>query len=840
MAYAVVQALERRCLLSAGQLDPTFGHNGIVGGFNDLFPGGAASALVIQKDGRIVIAGQSSPDNATSSPLTPVSHPALIRLNTDGSLDPTFGVAGRFTQPLGQSQESISALAIQPDGKLVAAGYSGNDFFVARFLANGSLDGSFGRDGFTLTSFAANDGANALALQPDGKIVVVGSAGFGSASSNNQSTSFAIARYTSSGLLDQTFGVAGKVVESINAQPNLPNYSIAYSVAIDGKGRIVVGGTDASSNLAIIRLTPGGLPDQSFGTSGVASPIGDYKGSQANSVSILPDGKILAAGDDGSDMVLARLDSAGKLDRSFAKAGIFTAALPDFTQQYSTPGDAANAANATGNAMALQRDGKIIVVGYVSGSGTHYIAPQRFAIVRITRSGQLDRGFGDKGEVETNTGNLWETDVNEANAVAVQSDGRIVVAGSGYAVGNGLPTLLPGEILAVRYTPSGKLDRTFGDGGRVGSDPSGLASGAQKIAIQSDGRVIVAADLHTLARFSNAGMLDPTFGFRGRVLPATDMDDLIGSSYEGVGQILVQPDGKILLGGYINNASQLITLVRYNVDGSLDRSFGHGGFASTDLSTNKFNQDSPYLESMALQADGKIVVAAVGQIRPGFTILRYTRTGALDRSFGTRGVVDLKAVGGSNNVAAAVIVEADGHILAGGTAYPTAESVDNSPGSGFVISRLNSNGSLDTTFGNGGSVVTNDNSFAALDSMRLLSDGTLVATGTTPSGFAIAHYTAQGQLDRRFGFAGEVTSSFHGTQRPSVPMLIAPDGSTFVPDNYGISRYTPGGFLDASFNASNLAQFVNPMDLALDGNGNVVIAATGGADGSTTLLRVLT
>ena len=835
MTHAVVQWLEPRCLLSAGQLDPTFGQNGIVGGYNDRFPGGAASAVVVQKDGRIVIAGQSANYTGTPSPGTAAdSHPALIRLNPDGSLDPTFGVAGRVTQPLGQSDESIEALVSAPDGKLVAAGYSGSEFFVARFRPDGTLDTSFGQGGFTLTSFAASDNANALALAPDGKIVVVGTTSSASAGSSNQSSSFAIARYTSAGEIDPTFGAAGKVVESLNSDLTMPGYSAAYSVAIQRDGGILVGGTDARQNLAIIRLTPRGLLDATFGTSGIASPITDDKGSQANSLSITSDGKILVAGDDGSDLLVARVDSTGELDRGFGKRGTFTVALPDFSQQYPTAADAANAANATGNAMAVQRDGKIVVVGFVRGYD-HSYDPERFAAVRITQSGRLDRGFGDKGEIETNTGNLWQTYVDDANAVAVQSNGRIVVAGSGYVFGNLGPYPLSSEILAVRYTRSGKLDPTFGDGGRDGPDPHGLGNGARSVVVQSDGGIVVAANLHTLARFTHAGTLDPTFGFHRRVLPATDIEDA-AASREELDQMVLQPDGKILLGGLTTDGSQRITLVRYNTDGSLDRFFGRGGFVFTDLSTSKFNQDSPVLEALAPQPDGKIVVAVTSQTNPGFTVLRYTRSGSLDRSFGTRGVADLKAVGGSNDVAAALIVEPDGRILIGGTAYPDGISA----GIGFVIARLNPQGSLDATFGTAGSVVTHDNSFVSLDTMRLLNDGTLVAAGTTPSGFAIAHYAPNGQLDGRFGVGGEVTSAFHGTQPPLGAMLIAPDGSTFVTDNNGIARYTPAGALDVALNASSLAPSTYPSGLALDSNGDVLIAASGGPDGSTTLLRVLT
>lgn len=832
---AAAEVLERRWLLSGGQLDPSFGQGGVVSGYDHLFLGGVAHAVVVQHDGRIVIAGQDASDSGPFPPgATPAAHPLLVRLNADGTLDRTFGTSGHVTQSLGQADESINALALQPDGKLVAAGYSGTQFFVARFLPDGTLDRGFGRDGFTLTSFGTGDSANAVALEVNGDIVVAGTATIGGDTSGVQSTSIAVARYTPNGNLDPTFGHGGEVTESLVAG----GYNAGYGVAVQRDGRIVVSGTDGAI-AKIIRLSVAGSLDPTFGAGGVGSPINDANGSQANSVAVAPDGSIISAGNDSNSLFVARLLPSGEPDPRFGKLGLFTTALPDFTEEGEY---ALEAANATGNAMALQRDGKIVVVGVVAGGSRE--TPERFAIVRITSGGQLDRSFGDRGEIETNTGNLWPTDQNEADAVALQADGRIVVAGSGnYDFFLSNPTPPPGDLLACRYTRGGRLDPTFGDNGRAGADPHGLGGGADGVAVQPDGRIVVAYGLHTLARFTTGGTLDPTFGFRGRVLPKGDSEDQTRTqTFDPFGQILLQADGKILVGGATNveGGPERITLARYNGDGSPDRSFGRGGFVATDLTTDRFNPDSSYVDAMAEQADGKTVVAVTTTTNSGFTLLRYNRDGSRDRSFGTRGVAALKPVGGSNDLPSALLIQPDGKILVGGTAYLPSGSV----GGGFVLARLDDRGSLDPSFGDAGRVVSNFGAGTMLNAMRLLSGGILVVAGTTQSGFVVAHYISNGRLDAHFGVGGEAASAFKVGENASGQVLIAPDGSIYVGDtnpnpiNGVLARYSPTGVLDPAFGAGGLATLPDyPSSLTVDEGGKIDIATS--SDDGATLIRVL-
>ena len=207
---------------------------------------------------------------------------------------------------------------------------------------------------------------------------------------------------------------------------------------------------------------------------------------------------------------------------------------------------------------------------------------------------------------------------------------------------------------------------------------------------------------------------------------------------------------------------------------------------------------------VAQQPDGKIV-AVVSTLTnfDGITVVRFNRNGTIDRGFGRRGVVQPDPIGGTEDSPTTVAIDPQGRIVVGGTALSLQISAQ---GNGFLFVRLLANGAIDPTFGNNGSVLTDFGGFANLKTFRFLGDGAIVAVGTTPSGFAIAHYTIDGRLDPRFGVGGEVTSAFEGIHAPNSPMLIAANGATYVADSAGIlARYAPVGALDPAFGTGGLA-----------------------------------
>jgi uncharacterized delta-60 repeat protein len=351
-----------------GTLDPSFGAGGKV-----TLPFGFANAAALQPDGRIVAAGG-----------VPVSRPdfdfALARFHADGTVDERFGAGGKVTTSFGPTADLVQAVAVQPDGKIVAAGSSGfpqlrNDVFaLARYNADGTLDAGFGAVGKVTTSFGSpgDDTIHALALQPDGKIVAAGS---NFVAAREGSSDFAVARYNADGRLDQTFGSGGKVTTTFGTASDFGN-----AVLLQPDGKIVVAGYSfqgriGPSAFALARYNSDGTLDQGFGTGGrVTSDLGPA--SSAWAVALQPDGKIVAAGNGTGTFALARYNRDGSLDPSFGTGG-----------KVSTPVPAGD--DAAVQAVAVQPDGTVAAAGWTS-TCTY----QDFALVRYRSDGSEDAGFG--------------------------------------------------------------------------------------------------------------------------------------------------------------------------------------------------------------------------------------------------------------------------------------------------------------------------------------------------------------------------------------------------------------------------------------------------------------
>jgi len=198
-------------------------------------------SVALQPDGKIVVAGYAGGDFA------------LARYNSDGALDTSFGSGGKVTTDFGGSYHPDGfSVALQPDGKIVVAGYAGGDFALARYNSDGALDTSFGSGGKVTTDFGGSDAGYSVALQPDGKIVVAGYAGL----------DFALARYNSDGALDTSFGTGGKVTTDFSG-----GRDVGYSVALQPDGKIVVAGY-AGVDFALARYNSDGALDTSFGSGG--------------------------------------------------------------------------------------------------------------------------------------------------------------------------------------------------------------------------------------------------------------------------------------------------------------------------------------------------------------------------------------------------------------------------------------------------------------------------------------------------------------------------------------------------------------------------------------------
>jgi uncharacterized delta-60 repeat protein len=357
---------------------------------------------------------------------------ALVRYNPDGSLDTTFGSAGKVITPIGAADDNGFSIAVDPNGKILLAGVTGSgssvDFALVRYNADGSLDTSFDGDGKVTTGLLSDDLGQSVVVQPDGKIVVSGYSFDGS------SFDFAIARYNSDGSLDTGFGSGGKVTTPIAF------HEASYSVALQADGKIVAAGHSFTGNgpndFAVIRYNANGSLDASFDGDGKVTT--DFSGTNdvGQSVALQPDGKIVVAGysliGSNADIVVARYNSNGSLDTSFDGDGrVRTSVVPG--SDY-------------GSSVTIQPDGKILVAGN-SFNGTN----TDFALVRYNANGSLDTTFGNGGKVTTQIGASSE----EAYSVKVQPDGKIVVAGFSNNGSNA-------DFAVVRYNADGSLDTSFG------------------------------------------------------------------------------------------------------------------------------------------------------------------------------------------------------------------------------------------------------------------------------------------------------------------------------------------------------------------------------------------
>jgi len=369
--------------------------------------------------------------------------------------------------------------------------------------------------------------------------------------------------------------------------------------------------------------------------------------------------------------------------------------------------------NDFGFAVALQADGKIVV------AGSAYGATMDFAVARYNPDGSLDTSFDGDGRVVTDYGGL----IDVGKAVALQADGKIVVAG--YTLST------TADFAVARYNPDGSLDTSFDGDGRVVTDYGGLNDIGYAIALQADGKIVVAGSANGLtwdfavARYNPDGSLDTSFDGDGKLV--TDYGGLSDDGYA----IALQADGKIVVAGYTVGATYDFAVARYNPDGSLDTSFDGDGKLATD-----FAGGDDWGHAVALQADGKIVVAGYTDVATlDFAVARYNPDGSLDTSFDGDGMV-LTDFAGGTDYGFAVALQADGKIVVAG--YTEGVTWD------FAVARYNPDGGLDTTFDGDGKLVTdfsggNDTGRA----VALQADGKIVVAGDTEGAtwdFAVARY----------------------------------------------------------------------------------------------------
>ena len=814
--------------LPDGTLDESFDSDGkVTTDFGGIDRG---NGIAVQTDGKIIITGVSDNDIA------------LARYNSDGSLDTFFGTGGKVITHFPNDDAASSGIVILPSNeKIVVAGTVGGDIATLRYDVNGNLDPTFGSNGVVIVDFGNTEVGRAIELQVDSKIVVGGS------TDSSWSLAFALARINPDGSLDNTFGNNGKVITDLNAGAN--------ALAIDTDGKIVAAGDYVYGGGVVTRYYPDGNLDASFDEDGILGTFG------ISDVVILEDHKIIVAGMGyfentfSNDFAIARYNVNGTPDVSFGVGGTMA------TDIYNN--------NDRAHAVAIQNDGKIVAAGeggynnsridfavvqytlegmfsYNPAGQFDWLAPGEHvedtfnyivsdglltdtATVSITINGvdepvryppvaaddtgigfstdedtaietgnvlendadpdgdrlyvrdlnlagtkglvsveTLDASFGDGGKIWTNFGTSFEI----ANAVTLQPDGKIIVAG---ATGDNYSFA---DFALARYNLDGNLDETF-SGGKVTLD-CGADDQVHAVVVQSDGKIVATGSgghwdyyfyIHDfcVARYNPDGTLDVSFGEEGKVMTDFGGDDIPNA-------MLIEPEGKIVTAGM--SAGDL-ALARYESNGTLDTTFGNNGLVTTDLG----NDEEAF--AIARQNDGDYVL--VGRTGWGLAMVRYTPDGNLDTSFGEGGKVITDKYTGH-----AVVLRPDGKILVSGTT-----------GTNIILIQFNPDGSHDMTFGTSGMVTTRiaegDN---IGNTLALRTDGRMVVAGQAGDYFGIAAYNLDGSLDPDFNMGMPITTTF-GVTSYATAITLQPDNKIIAvgrsraydeyPSRFVLARYDPSG-----------------------------------------------
>lgn len=706
-----------------------------------------------------------------------------VSIAQPGTLDLTFNPDDIGYGNGDGANQDVLAIAVQPDGKIIIGGgfasYNGTPAsYIARLNVDGSLDTSFDPGSGT------NNYVHTIIIQPDGKIIIGGAF-----TTYNGTIVNHIARLNMDGSLDANFfsGLgANNWVESINLQPD---------------GKIIIGGDFTSYNgtqrIRVARLNANGMLDLSFDPGTGTDKI-------VHVTSLLPDGKILIGGDftyyNGTQKIrLARLNANGTLDNSF------------------NPGTGANNFIQT---IAIQPDNKIIVGGFF----TTFNGSARNHIARLNANGTLDTTF-DPGlgannhvrqtiiqpdgkiiicgwftayqgmlsnriarlNIDGTFDHTFDTGTganNYVNSIARQPDGKIIIGGL-FTSYNGI-----GRNRITRLTSDATLDYTFNPG-------TGANNNLQSIAFQKDGKIIIAGGFTTyngngsnyIARLNMDGSSDTAFN------PGTGTDNWIYST-------TVQSDGKILISGLFTNFNGVARnrIARLNNSGTLDATFNPGSGANDRVF------------STTVQSDGKILLVGRFNAFNGTNknyIARLNTDGSIDNTFVTGTAAD--------SLIRTIALQPDGKILIGGRFKFFNGTSRNR------IARLNTNGMLDTSFSPG------SGANGTVEAIVVQSDGKIIIGG----GFTSYNGTTRNHI-ARLNTDGTLDNTFipdEGTNNDVLSIAIQPDGKIIIVGaftscqgiirNY-IARLNTNGTIDKTFDPGSGADSWI-YTTAIQDNGKIII-----------------
>lgn len=699
----------------------------------------AAHAIDIDASGRVVLAGYGTENGDEQF--------GIIRLLPNGAYDPTFGNNGRVLTDFNNGQDQANAVVIQPDGKIIAAGFTKTggdaDIALARYLSDGTLDAGFGTGGKVSTKVGTlSDIARDIALQPDGKILICGSTA--DVLTFNNPSYFVLARYAVDGKLDLTFGSTGVITTDVNADEE---NDIARSLAILPNGRIVVAGYSAvslASKISVVRYRASGLIDNTFGKNGALTTEVKGYGNFCTKIQILPDQSLMLSGMaeniDFKDVFLVKLRSAGVVDSTFGLNGrVIRSLSPKDDNAWS---------------MALRTDGRILVAGDTRADGAFYTDA---TLLQFNANGSKDASFGDDGVVLADLG----TSEDKAHALLLLPDGKLFLGGQTYNQ-EGF-----NDWAMVQYQANGMPDAAFGvQGVKTQRFPPATDALLNALALRPDGKVLAAGSIGNkaaMAMLTPDGALENTFGQGGKTL----VEGIKGASFSAAEAL---PDNKVLAAGYEydDNTLPQALLMRFQADGLPDASFGILG---------KVVSPGWYWNQLKVLPDGKILTVGSSTAAPPFIsrfrVSRFHPDGSLDVSFGQSG--NYEYTGPSARIGSSLAIQKDGKIVVSGN-----DSAQ------FMAFRLTVNGQPDPDFGQAGIV--------------------MIQKGASPQNFE----TVLIQKDQRILlFGGQGLNVTEATAKGLTVARLHPDGS---PDdlwgNQGM-LFLPGYLAKAA---------------ALDADGNILVA----------------
>ncbi len=783
----------------AATLDASFDEDGKV--LTDMSGGTSfidTAAMVEQGDGKIVAVGYTG------------SHMALMRFNTNGTLDTTFGGDGKVVLTLADADFATRAV-IDANGKIVVVGYNAASYFlayllVARVNSDGTLDTTFSGDGWMKIDMggASDVRPSSVAIDQNNRILVTGNT-----NPNSYQPGPFVMRLRPNGGLDTTFDGDGRLVPPLNP---------CTDVAIDGQGRILLAGS--GQGLALARLNYNGSLDTSFAGTGLVYDTSTYV-TPNSQVAVLDNGNIAVTGKRTwpSEMfVQIRYTESGNRRHTFGNDGYSEVTLGEF----------ANNHDSYRSSIAPNGTVTIAAVAYDTTADPPQNAHIRLA--RFAPNGTLDSNFGGDGKVDLppsvglyltaflvqrdgraivnsglsfarlNSGGALDAQwsggivkgaaalLDSISALAIDNGGKIVVAGGSTAY----PDYYTGM---ARYLPDGKLDTSFGNGGKVLSSSLNYFP-AVKLLIDGAGRILTVGgvrddglDRLVMARFNSNGSPDTSFGQGGRIV-YSKLGSYPYALYPNGAALL--PDGKIVVG-------MRGVIARFNSNGSADTSFGDNSFLPGFRRLTELDKAN----KMVPDNEGRFVftVSESGN----FGVVRLNANGTVDSTFGKDGkaIIDL----GKTEEPWSLAVAPDGKILVGGYSEPPFNGIRaNFYNASAALVRLNANGSLDTSFNNGKLLVptTQGRAFGALVVDKF---GRIWANVYAKDDFKMARVRSDGRLDTTFGVGGFFSVNFGGIDHAN-PIALDKAG-----------RMVMGGVSDANGDDDfALARIVDTPEMTVSGS----------------------